>query len=91
MLMHYLIIKTEDNFDDAKDALFNGKDNWEYLYNIMASKHDYLGFYNEEIAYYFLWLTSLVKWLIIPAILGIIVNYSNKIMINPDGTHNHTI
>ena len=48
-------------------------------------------FYNEEIAYYFLWLTSLIKWLIIPALLGIIINYSNKLIVNPDGSHNSTI
>lgn len=48
-------------------------------------------FYNEEIAYYFLWITSLIKWLIFPALLGIIVNYSNKFLVNPDGSHNSTI
>ncbi len=44
----YITITSEDKeFYDAKDALFNGKDNWEYLYNFMASKHDYLEYYYE--------------------------------------------
>lgn len=31
---------------DGKN-LFEGKNNWEYLYNMMASHHDYLEFYYE--------------------------------------------
>ena len=93
-IINYILIKR--NYIDYGDKLsvknivfkswniFNTGTQMDYLFTIR-------NFYNEEIAYYFLWLTSLVKWLIIPAILGIIVNYSNKIMINPDGTHNHTI
>ena len=93
-ILNYILIKR--NYIDYGDKLsiknivfkswniFNTGTQMDYLFTIR-------NFYNEEIAYYFLWLTSLVKWLIIPAILGIIVNYSNKIMINPDGTHNHTI
>ena len=93
-ILNYILIKR--NYIDYGDKLsiknivfkswniFNTGTQMDYLFTIR-------NFYNEEIAYYFLWLTSLVKWLIIPAILGIIVNYSNKIMINPDGSHNHTI
>ena len=64
--------------------IFNRSAQMDYLYTIR-------NFFNEEIAYYFLWLTSLIKWLIFPAILGIIVNYSNKLLVNPDGSHNSTI
>ena len=64
--------------------IFNRSTQMDYLFTIR-------NFYNEEIAYYFLWITSLIKWLIFPAILGIIVNYSNKFLVNPDGTHNSTI
>ena len=93
-ILNYILIKR--NYIDYGDKLsiknivfkswniFNTGTQMDYIFTIR-------NFYNEEIAYYFLWLTSLVKWLIIPAILGIIVNYSNKIMINPDGSHNHTI
>ena len=93
-ILNYILIKR--NYIDYGDKLsiknivfkswniFNTGTQMDYIFTIR-------NFYNEEIAYYFLWITSLVKWLIIPAILGIIVNYSNKIMINPDGSHNHTI
>ena len=85
-ILNYILIKR--NYIDYGDKLsiknivfkswniFNTGTQMDYIFTIR-------NFYNEEIAYYFLWLTSLVKWLIIPAILGIIVNYSNKIMINP--------
>ena len=71
-----IIFKSWNIFDKSKQM--------DYLFTIR-------NFYNEEIAYYFLWITSLIKWLIFPAILGIIVNYSNKFLVNPDGTHNSTI
>ena len=64
--------------------IFNTGTQMDYIFTIR-------NFYNEEIAYYFLWITSLIKWLIFPAIFGIIVNYSNKLLVNPDGTHNSTI
>ena len=64
--------------------IFNRSTQMEFLFTIR-------NFFNEEIAYYFLWLTSLVKWLIFPAFFGIIVNYSNKLLVNPDGSHNATI
>lgn len=31
----------------GRKGLFNGKDNWDYLYNVMATHHDYLEFYYE--------------------------------------------
>ena len=93
-IINYILIKR--NYIDygeklsVKNMVFKS---WN-IFNV-GTQMDYLftirNFYNEEIAYYFLWITSLVKWLIIPAILGIIVNYSNKLMVNPDGSHNHTI
>ena len=82
-ILNYILIKR--NYIDYGDKLsiknivfkswniFNTGTQMDYIFTIR-------NFYNEEIAYYFLWITSLVKWLIIPAILGIIVNYSNKIM-----------
>ena len=93
-ILNYILIKR--NYIDYGDKL-SIKNIVFKSWNILntGTQMDYIftirNFYNEEIAYYFLWITSLVKWLIIPAILGIIVNYSNKIMINPDGSHNHTI
>ena len=64
--------------------IFNKGTQMDYIFTIR-------NFFNEEIAYYFLWITSLIKWLIFPALLGIIVNYSNKFLVNPDGSHNSTI
>ena len=64
--------------------IFNKGTQMDYIFTIR-------NFFNEEIAYYFLWITSLIKWLIFPALLGIIVNYSNKLLVNPDGSHNSTI
>ena len=93
-ILNYILLKR--NYIDYGDKLsvknivfkswniFNTGTQMDYIFTIR-------NFYNEEIAYYFLWITSLTKWLIIPAILGIIVNYSNKLMVNPDGTHNHSI
>lgn len=31
----------------ADNSLFVGEDNWDYLYNLMSNKHDYLMFYYE--------------------------------------------
>ena len=93
-ILNYVLIKR--NYMDYGDRLsakniifkswniFNRNTQMEYLFTIR-------NFFNEEIAYYFLWLTSLIKWLIFPAILGVIVNYSNKLIVNPDGSHNSTI
>ena len=93
-ILNYILMKR--NYIDYGDKLsfrniifkswniFNRSTQMEYIFTIR-------NFYNEEIAYYFLWITSLIKWLIFPAILGIIVNYSNKLLVNPDGTHNSTI
>lgn len=37
-----LITADEIAFYKIKDQLFRGKENWDYLYNLMASKHDYI-------------------------------------------------
>ena len=93
-ILNYILMKR--NYIDYGDRLsfkniifkswniFNTGTQMDYIFTIR-------NFFNEEIAYYFLWITSLIKWLIFPAILGIIVNYSNKFLVNEDGTHNSTI
>ena len=93
-ILNYVLMKR--NYIDYGDRLsarniifkswniFNKGIQMDYLFTIR-------NFYNEEIAYYFLWITSLTKWLIFPAFFGIIVNYSNKYLENPDGSHNPTI
>lgn len=44
----YIEINIDDQaFYEAKKSMFYGPDNWEYLYNVMSSKHDYLQFYYE--------------------------------------------
>ena len=93
-ILNYILIKRNYiGYGDrlsAKNIIFKS---WN-IFNTGAQM-DYIftirNFFNEEIAYYFLWLTSLIKWLIFPAILGIIVNYSNKFLVNEDGSHNSTI
>lgn len=93
-ILNYILIKR--NYIDYGDKLsakniifkswniFNTGTQMDFMYTIR-------NFYNEEIAYYFLWITSLIKWLIFPGLLGIVVNFSNKYLENPDGTHNSTI
>ncbi len=43
------ITKTDEAFYKLLNSknLFNAKDNWDYLYRVMASHHDYLMFYYE--------------------------------------------
>jgi hypothetical protein len=44
----YIEITDDDAmFYRTKKDLFEGKNNWNYLYKVMASKHDYLKFYYE--------------------------------------------
>ena len=93
-ILNYILMKR--NYIDYGDRLsvknivfkswniFNTSTQMDYIFTIR-------NFYNEEIAYYFLWITSLIKWLIFPGLLGIIVNFSKKVIVNPDGTHNSTI
>jgi hypothetical protein len=39
------ITREDEPFYQAKGKLFEGVQNWDYLYNVMASKKDYLEFY----------------------------------------------
>ena len=41
------ITKDDEALYKATKGLFVGKDNWDYLYNQMATHHDYLEFYYE--------------------------------------------
>ena len=41
------ITKDDENFFKTKGDLFYGPDNWNYLYNKMAARKDYLEFYYE--------------------------------------------
>lgn len=41
------ITKDDEEFYRLTSNLFNGKENWNYLYNFMASQYDYLKFYYE--------------------------------------------
>ena len=43
-------------------------------------------FYGETIAYYFLWLSDYVRWLIIPTIIGICVYPTTYLYSNTEGT-----
>ena len=93
-ILNYILLKR--NYIDYGDRLsaksiifkswniFNTGTQMEYMFTIR-------NFFNEEIAYYFLWITSLIKWLIFPSIIGIIVNFSNKFLVNPDGSRNSTV
>ena len=93
-VLNYILFKR--NYIDYGDKLstknlvfnqwniFKRSTNMDYLYTVR-------NFYGEEIAYYFFWLLELTKWLFFPAIVGIIVNYSNKWITNKDGSHNAKI
>ena len=45
-------------------------------------------FFGEEIAYYFLWLTNYIKWLVFPSILGIIFEVAYKKVNKNEAAHN---
>ena len=45
-------------------------------------------FFGEEIAYYFLWITNYIKWLVFPSILGIIFEISYRIVNKGEQAHN---
>ena len=44
---YILINKVDEKFFDITKGMFLGADNWDYLYNVMASKEDYLKFFYE--------------------------------------------
>jgi len=59
----YLTITNDDiGFYQIKnEELFKGEDNWEYLYNVMASKHDYVEYcyrYDDGFGYQDRWIPS---------------------------------
>ena len=61
--------------------IFNFSKTIEFLYTVR-------NFYGEEVSFYFLWLTSYIKWLIFPAVVGILFNYFYQYLNFKDGTHN---
>lgn len=44
---YVLINKIDEKFYDTTEDLFLGRDNWDYLYNVMAAQKDYLEFFYE--------------------------------------------
>ena len=82
-VLNYILFKR--NYIDYSDKLtphnlivkpFN-------IYNV-GNTNDFIytirNFFGEEIAYYFLWLTNYIKWLVFPSLLGIIFEISYKIV-----------
>ena len=61
------------------------------IYNV-GNTNDFIytvrNFYGEEIAYYFLWLTNYIKWLVFPSILGIIFEVAYKRVNKNEAAHN---
>ena len=61
------------------------------IYNVGAT-NDFIytvrNFYGEEIAYYFLWLTNYIKWLVFPSILGIIFEAAYRRVNQKEAAHN---
>jgi len=45
-------------------------------------------FFGEEIAYYFLWITNYIKWLVFPSVLGIIFEIAYRIVNKGEQAHN---
>ena len=90
-ILDYILIKR--NYIDYGDKLttsnivlrswniFNFSKTIEFLYTVR-------NFYGEEVAFYFLWLNSYIKWLLFPAVVGIIFNFFYKYLNFKDGTHN---
>ena len=58
----------------------NGNTN-DFIYTVR-------NFYGEEIAYYFLWLTNYIKWLVFPSILGIIFEVAYRKVNKKEASHN---
>ena len=44
---YILINKVDEKFYDTTAGLFLGRDNWDYLYKVMAAQEDYLEFFYE--------------------------------------------
>lgn len=90
-ILNYFLIKR--NYIDYGDKLetrnivfrswnlFNKEKTMEFLFTVR-------NFYGEEISYYFLWLTSYIKWLIFPAGIGLLFNFLYRYLNFEDGTHN---
>ena len=61
------------------------------IYNV-GNTNDFIytirNFFGEEIAYYFLWLTNYIKWLVFPSLLGIIFEISYRIVNKSRQSHN---
>ena len=42
------ITKEDKSFYEAKNTMFKGEDNWDFLYSLMVGKHDYLEYESNE-------------------------------------------
>ena len=83
-LIKYILIKR--NYIDYGSKLSIGNivfNSWNIFNN--SKTIDYIftirNYYGEQMAYYFLWLTDYIKWLIFPSLMGIIV-YSLEFNLN---------
>ena len=61
--------------------IYNKTNTNDFIYTVR-------NFFGEEIAYYFLWLTNYIKWLIFPSILGIIFAVTYQIVNKGEQAHN---
>ena len=90
-VLNYIIIKR--NNIDYQDKLtpqnllikplniFNVQNTRELIYTVR-------NFFGEEIAYYFLWISNYIKWLVFPSILGIIFEVAYRIVNKGEQAHN---
>ena len=90
-VLNYILIKRNNiDYEDklTPKNLILGPLN---IYNV-GKTNDFIytirNFFGEEIAYYFLWLTNYIKWLVFPSILGIIFEIAYKIVNKGEQSHN---
>lgn len=90
-VLNYILIKRNhidyqsklnvDNLILRPFNIYNTGNTNDFIYTVR-------NFFGEEIAYYFLWLTNYVKWLVFPSILGILFEFAYRKVNKKDVAHN---
>ena len=90
-VLNYILIKRNNIDYSDKLTPYNLIVKPFNIYNV-GNTNDFIytirNFFGEELAYYFLWLTNYIKWLVFPSLLGIIFEISYKIVNKSRQSHN---